>query len=288
MIDRTAVMCWLKYVSTELCSKVDSFCQLLMHFKPFWMPCLHIRFFNSRVDCSRKLYEKMKWNSGILVRFQKSIQIKKSSYQTWLESIDQKCGEKSAYRIRSRVSGRSQAIKISFFYAAAPQNSFRKSISSHIYMLSDWNCFKNILIGQISSHRWCLRKIAAPSLNRHPKPRREKKEGGQPCYTTLGNAVGYGHHQRGWWTVRQLILSSETQYCEHGWEHGLTFDPWNLVAIFQPWRCWCLVASFVLFALARKRNATADKRNGGGPGGRGMRTRTNSAIDICHQIVWRY
>ena len=27
--------------------------------------------------------------------------------------------------------------------------------------------------------------------------------GGQPCYTNQGNAVGYGHRQRGWRTVRQ-------------------------------------------------------------------------------------
>ena len=64
----------------------------------------------------------MKWNSGILVGFQKSIQIKKSSYQTWLESINQIYGEKSAYEIKSRVTSRSQAFIISFFFAAAPPN----------------------------------------------------------------------------------------------------------------------------------------------------------------------
>ena len=36
-----------------------------MHFKHFWVPCLHIIFFTSRLECSRKLNEKMKWNSGI-------------------------------------------------------------------------------------------------------------------------------------------------------------------------------------------------------------------------------
>ena len=140
-----------------------------MHFKHFWVPCLHIIFFTSRLECSRKLNEKMKWNSGIPAgipaaasryggipcRISKQsirtngaqdfhscdwrvsshlrgnfephlIRMKKSSYQTWLESIDQKCGEKSAFRIKCRVSERSQVIKISFFYAAAPQNSCRK------------------------------------------------------------------------------------------------------------------------------------------------------------------
>ena len=110
---------------------------------------------NSRVDCSRKLYEKMKWNSGIpaasLVGFQhdrfeqvglkislyvtgaaygsvwgvsshmrgnlepRLIRSKKSSCQTWLESRDQKMRRKSACQIRSRVSRRSQAFRISFF-----------------------------------------------------------------------------------------------------------------------------------------------------------------------------
>jgi len=141
-----------------------------MHFKHFWVPCLHIIFFTSRLECSPKLNEKMKWNSGIpagipaaagipvrwhplsdfktvdsnkrgsrfpLMWLEVSghlrgnfephlIRMKKSSYQTWLESIDQKCGEKSAFRIKCRVSERSQVIKISFFYAAAPQNSCRK------------------------------------------------------------------------------------------------------------------------------------------------------------------
>ena len=31
-----------------------------MHFKPFWVPSLHIKFINSRVDCSQKLYKKTK------------------------------------------------------------------------------------------------------------------------------------------------------------------------------------------------------------------------------------
>jgi hypothetical protein len=55
------------------------------------------------------------------------------------------------------------------------------------------------------SERHTLETIAATSPNRHPqKPHRGgKKMGGQPCYTNQGNAVGYGHRQRGWRTVRQ-------------------------------------------------------------------------------------
>ena len=130
---------------------------LLMHFKLFWMPCLHIKIFTSApipelaaVENFTKRWKGILGSQGSLVGFQKSIQIKKDSYQTWLESINQKCGEKSAYRIKSRVSQRSQAIKISFFLLLL----LRILLGKSFYMLSDSKFLKIILIGQISSHRW--------------------------------------------------------------------------------------------------------------------------------------
>ena len=127
-----------------------------MHFKLFWMPCLHIKNFTSApipelaaVENFTKRWKGILGSQGSLVGFKKSIQIKKDSYQTWLESINQKCGEKSAYRIKSRVSQRSQAIKISFFLLLL----LRILVGNSFYMLSDSKFLKNILIGQISSHR---------------------------------------------------------------------------------------------------------------------------------------
>ena len=152
--------------------------KLLMHFKPFWMPCLHIKFFTSTPIpelIAVKNFTK-RWNgilashSGILCRTSgaqgfplchwsrlwqctpvwgvsshmrgnlepRLIRSKKSSCQTWLESRDQKWGEKSACQIRSRVSRRSQAFRISFFFAAAPQISCRTKHLSGIYMLPDF------------------------------------------------------------------------------------------------------------------------------------------------------
>ena len=128
-----------------------------MHFKLFWMPCLHIKNFTSApipelaaVENFTKRWKGILGSQGSLVGFKKSIQIKKDSYQTWLESINQKCGEKSAYRIKSRVSQRSQAIKISFFLLLL----LRILLGKSFYMLSDSKFLKIILIGQISSHRW--------------------------------------------------------------------------------------------------------------------------------------
>jgi hypothetical protein len=138
-----------------------------MHFKHFWVPCLHIIFFTSRLECSRKLNEKMKWNSGIPAGIPAAAGIPVrwhplSDFKTvdsnkrgsrfplmWLESLQSLEGllwapldsneekllsdvtgihwsKMRAFRIKCRVSERSQVIKISFFYAAAPQNSCRK------------------------------------------------------------------------------------------------------------------------------------------------------------------
>jgi len=61
-----------------------------------------------------------------------------------------------------------------------------------------------------ASHRGiCLkgirlrRSLPLPQTDTRKNPIRGKKMGGQPCYTNQGNAVGYGHRQRGWRTVRQ-------------------------------------------------------------------------------------
>jgi len=177
--------------------------KLLMHFKPFWMPCLHIIFFTSTPIPELIAVENFtkRWNgilasleipAASLVGFQhdrfeqvglkislyvtgaaygsvwgvsshmrgnlepRLIRSKKSSCQTWLESRDQKMRRKSACQIRSRVSRRSQAFRISFFFAAAPQISCRTKHLSGIYMLPDFIFLKNLLIGQISSHRWMI------------------------------------------------------------------------------------------------------------------------------------
>jgi len=166
-----------------------------MHFKHFWVPCLHIIFFTSRLECSRKPNEKMKWNSGIpagpagipaagipvrwwnpLSDFKTQsirtngaqdfhscdwrvssdmrgnfephlIRMKKSSYQTWLESIDQKCvlfGSNVVFQKGAKWS------KYRFFMLLL----LRILVGNIFYMLSDSNLLKNILIRQISSQRW--------------------------------------------------------------------------------------------------------------------------------------
>ena len=173
-----------------------------MHFKHFWVPCLHIIFFTSRLECSRKPNEKMKWNSGIPAeasqpaaagipvrsdggipcRISKQsirtngaqdfhscdwrvssdmrgnfephlIRMKKSSYQTWLESIDQKCvlfGSNVVFQKGAKWS------KYRFFMLLL----LRILVGNIFYMLSDSNLLKNILIRQISSHRCAARSRA--------------------------------------------------------------------------------------------------------------------------------
>ena len=61
-----------------------------------------------------------------------------------------------------------------------------------------------------ASHRGiCLkgirlrRSLPLPKTDTRKKPKWGKKMGGQLCYTNQGNAVGYGHRQRGRQTVRQ-------------------------------------------------------------------------------------
>ena len=125
-----------------------------MHFKPFWMPCLHIKFFTSAPILELTAVENFtkRWNGilGSLVGFQKSIQVKKSSYQTWMESIDQKWGEKVLIGSEFMFQEGAKLSKYRFFMLLL----LRILVRNKTYMLSDWIFLKNILIGQISSHRW--------------------------------------------------------------------------------------------------------------------------------------
>ena len=116
-----------------------------MHFKPFWMPCLHIRFFTSNPIPELTAVENFtkRWNGilGSLVGFQKSIQIKKSSYQTWLESIDQKCGEKSAYRITKSCFRKEPSLQ-NFVFLCCCSSEFLSEIRFICYRIDFfWKIF---------------------------------------------------------------------------------------------------------------------------------------------------
>ena len=169
-----------------------------MHFKHFWVPCLHIIFFTSRLECSRKLNEKMKWNSGIpagipaaagipvrwhpcLVGFQNSrfeqtglkisTHVTGESPVTWGVTLSPTWFEWRKVLIRRDWNPliKNAEKKVLFgsnvvFQKGAKWSKYRFFmllllrilVGNIFYMLSDSNLLKNILIRQISSHRWKL------------------------------------------------------------------------------------------------------------------------------------
>ena len=125
-----------------------------MHFKPFWMPCLHIRFFTSAPIPELTAVENFtkRWNGilGSLSDFKNRFKSRKVLIRLdWNPSI--KNAEKKVL-IGSEVVFQEGAkpSKFRFFMLLL----LRILVGNKIYMLSDWIFLKNILIGQISSHRW--------------------------------------------------------------------------------------------------------------------------------------
>ena len=125
-----------------------------MHFKPFWMPCLHIRFFTSAPIPELTAVENFtkRWNGilGSLSDFKNRINSRKVLIRLdWNPSI--RNAEKKVL-IGSEV----------VFQEGAKRSKYRSFllllllilVGNFFYMLSDWILLTIILIGQISSHRW--------------------------------------------------------------------------------------------------------------------------------------
>ena len=124
-----------------------------MHFKPFWMPCLHIRFFTSAPIPELTAVENFtkRWNGilGSLSDFKNRIKSRKVLIRLdWNPSIRNSekkvlIGSEIVFQTGAKLS------KFRFFMLLL----LRNLVGNKIYMLTDWNFLKNILIGQISSHR---------------------------------------------------------------------------------------------------------------------------------------
>ena len=170
-----------------------------MHFKHFWVPCLHIIFFTSRLECSRKLNEKMKWNSGIPAGIPAAagIPVGKIPTVASLVGFQNSRFEQTGLKISTHVTGESPVTwgvtlrkvlirrdwnpliknaekKVLFgsnvvFQKGAKWSKYRFFmllllrilVGNIFYMLSDSNLLKNILIRQISSHRWRIQHLAS-------------------------------------------------------------------------------------------------------------------------------
>ena len=127
-----------------------------MHFKPFWMPCLHIRFFTSAPIPELTAVENFtkRWNGilGSLSDFKNRFKSRKVLIRLdWNPSI--KNAEKKVL-IGSEVVFQEGAkrSKYRFFMLLL----LRILVGKYFYMLSDWILLKLILIGPISSHRCSL------------------------------------------------------------------------------------------------------------------------------------
>jgi len=132
-----------------------------MHFKLFRMPCLHIRFFTSAPIPELTAVENFtkRWNGipGSLSDFKNRFKSRKVVIRLdWNPSIRNSekkvlIGSEIVFQTGAKLS------KFRFFMLLL----LRILVGNKIYMLSDWFFLKNILIGQISSHRctwllWCL------------------------------------------------------------------------------------------------------------------------------------
>jgi hypothetical protein len=126
-----------------------------MHFKLFRMPCLHIRFFTSAPIPELTAVENFtkRWNGilGSLSDFKNRFKSRKVVIRLdWNPSIRNSekkvlIGSEIVFQTGAKLS------KFRFFMLLL----LRILVGNKIYMLTDWNFLKNILMGQISSHR-CL------------------------------------------------------------------------------------------------------------------------------------
>ena len=133
-----------------------------MHFKPFWMPCLHIKFFTSAPIPELTAVENFtkRWNGmlGSLSDFKNQFKSRKVLIRLeWNPSIRNEekkvlIGSEFMFQEGAKLS------KYRFFMLLL----LRILVRNKTYMLSDWIFLKNILIGQISSHR-CM--IELPGLS---------------------------------------------------------------------------------------------------------------------------
>ena len=124
-----------------------------MHFKPFWMPCLHIKFFTSAPIPELTAVENFtkRWNGmlGSLSDFKNQFKSRKVLIRLeWNPSIRNEekkvlIGSEFMFQEGAKLS------KYRFFMLLL----LRILVRNKTYMLSDWIFLKNILIGQISSHR---------------------------------------------------------------------------------------------------------------------------------------
>jgi hypothetical protein len=173
--------------------------KLLMHFKPFWMPCLHINFFTSTpipeliavenftkrwngILASQRhplsdfnMIDSNKWGSRFpFMSLEPHMAVYGVSPVTWGETLspvwfearkvlvrrDWNPGirneEKKCLSDQKSCFTQEPSFQNFVFFAAAPQISCRTKHLSGIYMLPDFIFLKNLLIGQISSHRWMI------------------------------------------------------------------------------------------------------------------------------------
>ena len=125
-----------------------------MHFKPFWMPCLHIKFFTSAPIPELTAVENFtkRWNGmlGSLSDFKNQFKSRKVLIR--LDRNPSIRNEEKKVLIGSEFMFQEGAklSKYRFFMLLL----LRILVRNKTYMLSDWIFLKNILIGQISSHRW--------------------------------------------------------------------------------------------------------------------------------------
>ena len=135
-----------------------------MHFKLFRMPCLHIKFFTSAPIPELTAVENFtkRWNGmlGSLSDFKNQFKSRKVLIRLdWNPSIRNEekkvlIGSEFMFQEGAKLS------KYRFFMLLL----LRILVRNKTYMLSDWIFLKNILIGQISSHR-CIWELL-PSCNR--------------------------------------------------------------------------------------------------------------------------
>ena len=124
-----------------------------MHFKPFWMPCLHIKFFTSAPIPELTAVENFtkRWNGmlGSLSDFKNQFKSRKVLIR--LDRNPSIRNEEKKVLIGSEFMFQEGAklSKYRFFMLLL----LRILVRNKTYMLSDWIFLKNILIGQISSHR---------------------------------------------------------------------------------------------------------------------------------------
>ena len=129
-----------------------------MHFKPFWMPCLHIKFFTSAPIPELTAVENFtkRWNGmlGSLSDFKNQFKSRKVLIR--LDRNPSIRNEEKKVLIGSEFMFQEGAklSKYRFFMLLL----LRILVRNKTYMLSDWIFLKNILIGQISSHR-CRRLL---------------------------------------------------------------------------------------------------------------------------------